>query len=143
MSKIRHSTEQDVIVRRGRVDSVILYEVKENELDILEHGEPTSIHLNFAIFLLSISASSIFALATATFASALVQNLFLFISIIGVLLGLYLVLLWFRGRESINSVIRTIRSRVEPEVVAVLSDEVRVVNEATEEITIENRPDEK
>lgn len=39
-----------VKVRRGKVESVDLYEIKDSELDILEQGTPATLQLNFAIF---------------------------------------------------------------------------------------------
>jgi hypothetical protein len=103
-------------VRRGRVDSVNLYEVKENELDILEKGSPTSIYLNFAIFLLSIAFSSIAALCTTTtFKYAIVQTIFVVVAVVGILIGVLLILLWNRGRKNISDVIKTIRDRIPSE----------------------------
>jgi len=37
-------------VRRGRVESVDLYEIKDTELDELEKGTPAELQLNFAVF---------------------------------------------------------------------------------------------
>lgn len=117
MTDNRPNSETQVQVRiiRGRVDSVRLYEVKENELDILENGEPTGLYLNFAIFLFSLASSGILALCTATFKSYLIENTFLFVSIIGLLGGLFLSILWYRGRKSIKSIISTIKDRIPPE----------------------------
>ncbi len=109
------NSEKSLRVRRGRVDSVSLYEVKENELEILENGEPTSLQLNFAIFLLSTAFSGILTLCTATFSSTLLQNTFLFVTIIGFLLGSYLLLMWWKGRRSIKRIIQTIKNRIPPE----------------------------
>lgn len=110
-----NTSEKTLKVRRGRVDSVDLYEVKENELEILEHGEPTGIYLNFGIFLLSIALSGIIALCTANFSVSLIENSFLFVSIIGILGGLFLMILWWRGRKSIRSVITKIKNRIPPD----------------------------
>lgn len=114
-------------VRRGRVDSVNLYEVKENELEILENGEPTSLQLNFAIFLLSLAFSGILTLCTATFVKPILQNTFLFVSIIGTLLGFYLLLMWWNGRKSIKSVIQTIKDRIEPDIIDEGAEEIEPV----------------
>jgi hypothetical protein len=123
------NSEKALRVRRGRVDSVNLYEVKENELEILENGEPTSIKLNFAIFLLSIAFTGILTLCTATFTSQLLQNTFLFTTIIGIALGLYLLINWWRGRKSIKAVIQTIKDRIQPELVEEGDEEIEVSKE--------------
>jgi len=101
-------------VRRGRVASVDLYEVKDSELDILEKGSPSSIQLNFAIFLLSLAFSCIVSLCTATFKSDVVQTVFVVVAVIGVLLGFYLLISWWRTRTSITAVVKGIRERIEP-----------------------------
>src|SRR5437879_1466481 len=87
--------DQDVKVRRGRVESVDLYEVKDSELDQLEKGSPADLQLNFAIFLLSMAFSGICTLLTATFQSDTIRNTFLFVTIVGVAFGGYLMISWW------------------------------------------------
>ena len=58
-------TEHETIpVRRGRVDSIDLYEVTEDELQELERGGEASNYLNFALALSSIAVSFSIALGT-------------------------------------------------------------------------------
>ncbi|MCF6129075.1 hypothetical protein L1S35_05270 [Flavobacterium sp. AS60] len=123
------NSEKSFRVKRGRVDSVNLYEVKENELDILENGETTSLQLNFAIFLLSIAFSGISTLSTCTFGTPLLQNIYLFVTIIGTLLGVYMILMWRKGRKSIKSVIKTIKDRIPPDFVDEGEEEIEAVTE--------------
>lgn len=99
-------------IRRGRVDSVDLYEIKDSELDLLEKGSPADLQLNFAIFVLSIAFSSIAALATASFTNARVEQAFVVVSVVGLLLGAYLLIMWARNRTSLTAVCRRIRSRI-------------------------------
>lgn len=108
--------EQPLRVRRGRVSSVDLFEVKEHELQILEQGTPADLYLNFAIFLISTAISTITALCTATFENTIVQNVFIFVSVIGVLGGIFLLILWKRTRASVRIVIRDIRCRIPPDI---------------------------
>jgi hypothetical protein len=128
-------------VRRGRVDSVDLYEVKEHELEILENGEPTGIYLNFSIFLLSIALSCISALCTATFDKAIIENSFLFLSIIGILGGVFLIVLWWRGRKSIKLIIQKIKNRIPPEYIDQQSVEPETDNDEVIE-DIDTKPNE-
>lgn len=100
-------------VRRGRVASVDLYEVKDSELDLLEKGSPATVQLNFSIFLFSLAFTSIGALCTATFRWPTAQTIFVVIAVIGILMGLYLLISWWRTRTSITAVIRDIRGRIE------------------------------
>lgn len=101
-----------LVVRTGRVRSVDLYEVTDSELDLLEKGTPADLQLNFAIFLLSLAFSSILALATATFVRSAVQTTFIVVSVVGVLLGAFLLISWLRNRTSSRQVCRVIRKRL-------------------------------
>jgi hypothetical protein len=109
------SSEKPLRVRRGRVDSVDLYEIKDTELDVLEKGSPADLQLNFAIFLLSQAFAAACALATATFSDAIVRTTFIVVLVVGVLLGGYLLLSWYRNRTSLKSICERIRSRIPPE----------------------------
>ena len=111
-SKPKASTD-DVTIRRGRVSSVDLYEIKESELDLLESGGDEMLEFNFSIFLYSMAATSIASLSTADFSKRpVVQNVFLFASIIGVLLGTYLIISWARKHKSRKNIISRIRGRI-------------------------------
>ena len=109
-----HSDEK-VLVRRGRVDSVNLYEVKEHELELLEKGAAGTLQLNFAIFLFSIASTCIAALATADFKSDLAKSIFVFTTVVGLIVGTYLMLSWWRTKQSIMKVVLTIRNRLNGE----------------------------
>jgi hypothetical protein len=105
-------------IRRGRVESVDLYEIKDSELDLLEKGSPADLQLNFAIFLLSAAISAICTLATATFSNTTVQTVFIVVTVVGLLLGIYLLIAWWRNRTSLKSVADRIRQRIPPDVAA-------------------------
>lgn len=115
-----NTDEKQLIVRRGRVDSVDLYEIKDSELDVLEHGGPASLYLNFAIFLISIAASAVTTIATTTsFRHPMVATLFLLVAVVGTIGGAFLLLLWRRERAAVVAVIAKIRSRIPPDVIPV------------------------
>ena len=57
--------ERSVKVRRGRYDSLPLYDVTEEELDILKQGTPLSLLLTIGISLFTIGISFLIALLTA------------------------------------------------------------------------------
>lgn len=104
-----------VKIRRGRVSSVDIFEIKDNELDILEKGSPADLQLNFAIFLFSIAASGGCSLATATFTNKLVEQVFLIVTIVGFILSAYLFVAWLRNRTSLKTLCARIRGRLAPE----------------------------
>ena len=112
-----------VRVRRGRVESVDLYEIKDTELDTLEKGTPADLQLNFAVFLLSIAFSAIAALATATFSNKTIETLFLLVAVVGVLLGIYLMVSWSRTRSEVRELCKRIRQRIPPDIAASAEDE--------------------
>lgn len=99
-------------VRRGRVESVDLYEIKDSELDILETGSPASTQLNFAIFLLTIAFAAIIALFTAEFINKIVETAFIVISVVGILLGAYFLTIYRKSRVSNKSICSKIRERM-------------------------------
>ena len=109
---LEHSDSTPLRVRRGRVDSVDLYEVKDSELDILERGSPAEIQLNFAIFLLSLAFGSLTTLLTATFNNNVVQTAYIVVTVVGILMGIYLLIISLRTRKSISEIVTIIRSRI-------------------------------
>jgi len=110
--------EKKLVVRRGRVGSVDLYEIKENELELLEKGSPASLQLNFSIFLLSIAFSAIVALATAIFSHQITETVFVMVAVVGIMLGAYLLVCWWKDRANIDEMIKKIRERIPPDVVS-------------------------
>ena len=109
-----HSPYRDEkpLIRRGRVDSLDIYEVKEHELEQLEKGIAGTLQFNFAIFLFSIALTCIAALATADFKWDIVISIFVFTTIVGLIVGSYLMLNWWRTRTSLKEVVSVIRSRI-------------------------------
>ena len=127
--------EKELIVRRGRVDSVDLYEIKENELELLEKGSPASLQLNFSIFLLSTAFSSIVALLTTTITQQIIQLIFVVVSVVGVLVGLYLLLSWWKTRTSIGKLVAKIRERIPVDALTTRSED-----EASQSLPKEDEP---
>jgi hypothetical protein len=110
----RDSGETTRLVRLGRVESVDLFEIKESELELFEKGSPSDFQLNFAIFLLSLAFAAICSLVTATFSNPTVKTIFLFVSVVGIFLGGYLLVSWWRNHTSSKEVCKKIRQRIPP-----------------------------
>ena len=106
---------EKLLIRRGRVDSLNIYEVKEHELELLEKGQVGTLLLNLGIFLFSIAFTCIAALATADFRSPIAESIFIFIIVVGILGGLCLILIWWKTKQSIRKVVSIIRSRLNGE----------------------------
>lgn len=123
--------DSTVKVRRGRVDCVTLYEVSESELDQLEGGSPATLQLNFAIFCFSMAMTSGTSLLTASFSSDKWMIAFMVATIVGVILGAFFAVAWFRNRNSVQKIVQRIRQRVQTEpttatVVNIESEEHRI-----------------
>ena len=112
MTHDQSSAEGAVKIRRGKVDSLSLYEITENELDLLEKGSPAPIYLNFGIFALSTASSFLIALLTTPIASDRVFITFVSIVLIGGLFGTILCVLWFRSRTATAQLIKRIKQRI-------------------------------
>ena len=100
-------------IRMGKVDSLTIYEISEGELEIIERGSPNSTFLNFAIFLTSIATSFFVTLLTIDLKGK--QNLFIIfnlITIVGFLLGIFLLIIWWRSKNDIDVVLKKIKERV-------------------------------
>lgn len=110
-------------VRRGRVASVDLYEIKDTELDTLEKGTPADLQLNFAIFLLSIAFSALAALATTMFTNKTIETTYIIVAVVGILLGAYLMITWWRTRSEVKELCKLIRQRIPPDTSVPLEEE--------------------
>lgn len=111
-------------MRRGAYARLTIYEVEENELELLAQGSPDSLYLNFAIFLLSIAVSFLIALLTlpanqATGVSGTGSSnrfiVLVVITTIGFIVGLLLLLIWLKKRRSISDIVQRIKDRLPPE----------------------------
>ncbi len=103
-----------VKIRRGSFGELTIHEVADYELERLAHGSPDSLYLNFAIFLLSMSVSFFVALLTGVLSSR-VFTVFVVITTIGLLMGIFLVIIWLKKRSSVSSLVEEIRSRLPAE----------------------------
>jgi pilus assembly protein TadC len=104
-----------VKVRRGKVDSLSLYEVTESELQDLERGGPASLFLNFAIFLLSTAVSFLVALLSTDIKLTNIFIVFVLVTLVGFVGGGILLLIWNRSRQSTKEIIQRIKDRMPKE----------------------------
>lgn len=99
-------------INRGRISKINLFEITEDELEILAKGNSNDLFLNFSIFLLSIGLSGFIALATASFKNGFTEKMFNCISLVGLLMGFFLLLLWWRQRKSEKTLVERIKKRI-------------------------------
>jgi hypothetical protein len=114
-----------VEIRRGAYARLTLCEVEKSELELLAQGSPDSLYLNFAIFLLSVALTALVALftlptdKTSTVSPTFV--VFVVITVLGFIVGAFLLLLWLKKRKSVSVLVREIKSRLPREGIQELS----------------------
>jgi hypothetical protein len=110
-----NENESVVPVKRGRVDSLTVYEVTDHELDELSRGGPTSLLLNFGLFLLSAGISFLIALVTTTIDSTRAFCVFVIVVVVSFIGGIILLLLWNANRQSLKKLLKRIKERMPKE----------------------------
>ncbi len=101
-------------IKKGRVGSVTIYEVKENELETLERGSPNSIYLNFGIALISIGLSFLITLLTVELKDKIIVfTVFALITIVTLIIGFFLMVIWYRSNNDIKTIFKEIRARLQ------------------------------
>lgn len=109
-----YSSLPPVKIRRSSFGELTIHEAADYELESLAHGSPDSLYLNFAIFLLSMSVSFFVALLTAVLSSR-VFTVFVVITTIAFLMGVFLLIIWLKKRSSVSDLVEEIRSRLPAE----------------------------
>jgi hypothetical protein len=103
-------------IRRIRYRELTLFEITEDELELLERGSPDSIRLNLAVALLSAATSFFASLLTADFSEAeRTFIVFVVLTVVSAVVGVVLLVLWYVSRRSVSQVLRRIRDRAEHE----------------------------
>ena len=105
---------KSVLVRRGRVEYVELYEIKDSELETFEKGSPADLQLNFSVFLLSMAFTALCTLLTATFQNHTTQTIFMVGTFGGFILGIYFMIAWWNNRTSTKALCERVKQRMPP-----------------------------
>lgn len=104
------------LLRRGRVETIDLYEIKDTELAELEAGSKGDIHLNLCIFVFTLGASSLNTLHTVKFPpSDVAVFTHVAITVVCAVLTPIFLVLWVTNRLSMKKLCRKIRQRIENE----------------------------
>lgn len=104
-------TEQ-IRVNRGRMDSITVYDVTDQELRELERGGDGGLYLNFALSLASIAISFLIALATTTISSDRQFTVFVVIAIVSLVAAAVLLVVWWNCRKSVRQLVTAIKARI-------------------------------
>lgn len=104
--------EKSFRIRRGKVDSLSLYEITDYELDVLARGSPTGTYANLAVFFFTLGSSFWIALATSKLGLNKTYVLFMILAILGVSGGGVFAILWYRARQPVKDLVNKIKSRI-------------------------------
>ena len=99
-------------IKKGKVDSLAIYEVTEGELETIERGSPNSNLLNFGIALTTTALSFLTTLLTVAIADIRLFVVFTIITVVGLVGGIILLFLWYRTKSSVDEVYKKIRDRI-------------------------------
>jgi len=97
-------------IKRGKFDSISLYEVTEEELNTLEVGE-SSLELNFSIALFSAALTLIVAIFS-TNTTNLVFGIFVVCALLFCILGIYFIVRWWRNKGRVEKTFQKIKNRL-------------------------------
>ena len=102
---------QEPVFRYVGMGTITIYHVSEDELRILELGEPSSMYLNFAVGFLSVAASFGASLALAEVKSDRIFTVLVIVAIGSAIAGGTLLGLWRRASQSSRTIVQGIRRR--------------------------------
>ena len=97
----------------GRVDSLVCFEITDDELKQLEDGSPYSTLLSLALFFFGAGVSLSTTFFAATYSSIVAKAVFACVTVVAFLAGVTLVVIWwgfYRYRTSLFAKIRRRRS---------------------------------
>jgi hypothetical protein len=100
-------------IRRGRVQSVSIYEMSEDELEILESGSKSEALLNLFVSAATTAASFLATLSTVDLTDKpITRTVFIVIAVVGTFSSIILLVLWLRAKNDRIEVVNRIRNRI-------------------------------
>lgn len=103
---------EEVEIKRGRVGSISLFEITDAELQIIEHGSPSSLLVNIAFFAASAFLSFLIVLLTTKIESDRIFVVFVLVTIVSCVTTVICSLVAYRMRGGVGDVIKKIKARV-------------------------------
>lgn len=97
---------------RHEIEKIDIYEISQDELNILAGNQTSDLYLEIAIALISIFVSFFCSLLVADFNNhPLASNVFLFLTLISFVGGIIFLILWHRGRKDKITILDRIKCR--------------------------------
>lgn len=113
----RNKQQSDFLpeIRVGKIRVLKVHQVSDEELTRLGQNSGQSLFLNFGISVLSVAASFLATLLTTQIASNRSFIVFVIITVVGVLAGVILLVLWWCTRQPMKRLVKKIQNRMPPE----------------------------
>ena len=112
MPNENEQTSSGVKINRGKLGSISLYEVTEDELNLLERGSPASTYLNFSIGLLSVGVSFFLSIFSTKIEDLKIYVVFWVIALVTTIAGIVLFVVWRQANKATENVIQRIKNRM-------------------------------
>jgi|SRR3989344_3458678 len=112
MPNENEQTSSGVKINRGKLGSISLYEVTEDELNLLERGSPASTYLNFSIGLLSVGVSFFLSIFSTKIEDLKIYIVFWVIALVTTIAGIVLFVVWRQANKATENVIQRIKNRM-------------------------------
>jgi hypothetical protein len=111
-------------VRYVGMGEIIIYLVSDDELSMLERGDPSSTYLNLAIFFLSVGISFLVSLLVSEPKTPHAFVVMVVITVLSFMVGVVLTAFWLRTSGEVSKAVQRIRDRrVSPEAPSVIEDQ--------------------
>ncbi len=112
----KETSEKGPTIKKGKVDSLTIYEITDGELDTIERGSPNSTFFNIGIASLSIAISFFVTLVTVELTSRpKLFTIFTIVTVVGFVAGVILMILWIKTKNDVDEVLKKIRDRIKEE----------------------------
>lgn len=131
---MKKQDSEEVVIRRGRVGSISLFEITDAELQTIEHGAPSSTLTNFGFFLGSAFLSFLSVLLSTPISSDRLFVVYVIIAICSGLISVCCFIVASKMKGGLKELIAKIKERVP-------SSEVEKVRETQDVLKVINDPD--
>jgi hypothetical protein len=99
-------------INKYHVDSINIYEITEEELDIAKNGSVWSVYLNIAISSISFFISFLISLLTCDFSNKeIIKNVFISSSVVFFIVAIVFFILWIVNKKNSNNVFDKVKNR--------------------------------
>lgn len=113
---INESADKGPTIKKGKVDSLAIYEITDGELATIERGSPNSTFFNIGIALISVAISFLVTLVTVDLSLRLrLFIVFVIVTVVGFIVGVVLMILWVKTKKDVDEVLKKIRDRIKEE----------------------------